>query len=489
MMRYLKILFLSMAIVGLIAVQAGALVNNDGLTAGFATAPGIRTLAIERVSPTTGYTDDYSHFNTRLTAATAAGQSISFSLSGGATFTQPTQLKLCFIAVPGTPHTATDVQINAAPTTISGDNTSISYTLAGAQVLNDVLYISKTCNVPVAGDLYINIPAAMTSTSVLRMAAASSVAADAADTDTIYTGFQQFTLAACPAGIGNVIDVNKDLKLFDVAAPNDVRSRWPGPPGFAVINNAGTIVALNFASSQATITLTGDMTGISSIQLVNVGATTVVGTFAIGTNTATATIGLPGIIAAGALDILITINNTTVKDDRPFNIGMTVSTGNDIVQGVTLLNPNVVFAGAPVPPVCPGSREIAWATNGVQFIVAYMRHDASLGISSSIRVENVCSATRNYWLLVNNPSTGTWTMIKSKVPIAAGSTTVLLGSGIMADALLATTPVTLPATGFATRVVVDELNNAQNVAAFATQFITGYGYRNLEVLKNAGWFD
>jgi hypothetical protein len=78
-------------------------------------------------------------------------------------------------------------------------------------------------------------------------------------------------------------------------------------------------------------------------------------------------------------------------------------------------------------------------------------------------------------------------MIKSKQPIAAGSVLILLASGIVTDA--AALGVTLPATGFATRVVVDELNNPQNVAAFATQYITGSGYRNLEVLKNAGWFD
>jgi hypothetical protein len=328
MMKYLKILFLSMAMVGLIAVQAGALVNNDGVTAGFATNPVVRTLAIEKVNPTTGYTDDYSHFNTRLTAVHAAGQTISFSLSGGATFTQPTQLKLCFIAVVGTPHTATDAQLNAAPTTISGDNTSISYTLTAARAIGDVVYISKTCGVPVAGDLYINVPAAMTAASIIRMAAASSVVGEAADTDNVYTGFQQFTIGAV-AGTVNVIDVNKDLKRFLPATPNDVRSRWGA---FAVVNNAGTITALNFASSQVTITLTGDMTGINSIQLVNTGTTTLQGTFAIGTGTATATMGLPGIIALGGLDILITIDTTTIKDNRAFNLGMTVSAANDIVQ-------------------------------------------------------------------------------------------------------------------------------------------------------------
>jgi len=478
MMRYLKILFLSMVVVGLIAVQAGALVNNDGLTAGYATAPLIRTVAIERVSPTTGYTDDYSHFDVRLTQATAAGQSISFSVSGGATFNTPTALKLCNIAAQATPHTATDAQLQAAPTTISGDNTQISYTLAAPRAVGDVIYISKTCGIPVAGDLYINLPAAMTAASILRVSTASSVVADAAATSTIYTGFQQFTIGAV-GGTFNVIDVNKDLKIFLPTAPNDVRSRWGG---FAVVNNAGTITALNFATAQVTITLTGDMTGITSIQLVNTGLTTVVGTFAIGTGTATATIGLPGIIAAGGLDILITIDNTSIKDNRAFNLGMTVSTGNDIVKGVTLLDTN---ATALVGVVQPGNRAILWVTNGVQFIVPYTRSDASLGISTSIRVENVCGAARNYWLLVNNPATGVWTMIKSKQPIAAGSVTIFTASGIMTDAAAI---VTLPATGFATRVVVDEVNNPQNVAAYANQFIGGF-YRTIQVLKNAGWFD
>lgn len=478
-MKYLKILFLSLTMVWLIAGQAGALVNNDGVTAGFGTAPPIRTLAIERVSPTTGYTDDYSHFDTRLTVAHAAGDTISFSLSGGATFTQPTQLKLCHIAAPATPHTATDVQLNAAPTTISGDNTSISYTLAAPMVIGDVVYISKTCGVPAAGDLYINIPAAMTAASVIKMSSASSVAAEPADTDNVYTGFQQFTIGAV-AGTVNVIDVNKDLLRFLPAAPNDVRSRWGG---FAVVNNAGTIRALNFPTAQVTFTLTGDMTGITSIQLVNTLTTTQVGAFAIGTGTATATMGLKGIIDAGPLDILITIDNTSIKDNRAFNLGATVSTGNDIVQGVTLIDPN---AAAAVLAVQPGARAIVWNTNGTQFIVAYTRHDASSGISTAIRVENVCSADRHYWLLVNNPATGKWTMIKTKQLMSAGSVTLFTGSGIMSDAEAI---VPLPATGFSTRIVVDEINNPQNVAAFATQYITGSGYRNLEVLKNAGWFD
>jgi len=485
MMRYLKILFLSMMVVGLMAVQAGALVNNDGLTnqPQFNVAPPIRTIAIERVNPTSGYIDDYSHFDVRFTVAQLVGAQITFTLSGGATFNTPANFRLCNISVPATPHTGTDAQLNAAPTTISGDNTSISYTLAATKAIDDTVYISRTCGAPIAGDLYINVPAGLTAASVIRMSTASSTVNEAGAASQIYGGWQQFRATAVPAAV-NVIDVNKDLKRFVPGAPNDVRSRTNA---FTVTNNAATISALNFAAAQVLMTLNGDMTGISSIQLVTTGTTTAVGNFAIGTGTATATIGLPAIIAAGALDILFTIDTTTVKDDRAFNIGMTVSPANDIVQGVTLIDIN---ASLPVGPIWQGQRAIVWATNGVQFIVAYMRHDASLGISSSIRVENVCGAARNYWLLVNNPATGTWTMIKSKVPIAAGSTTVFLGSGIIADALVATTPVTLPATGFATRVVVDELNNPQNVAAFATQYIQGSGYRNLEVLKNAGaWTD
>jgi hypothetical protein len=318
----------------------------------------------------------------------------------------------------------------------------------------------------------------------MRMATASSVVADLAATSTIYTAFQQFTIGAV-GGTLNVIDVNKNLMIFLPIAPNDVRSRWGG---FAVANNGGTITALNYATAQVTITLTGDMTGITGIQLVNTGLTTVVSTFAIGTGTATTTVGLPGIIAAGGLDILITIDTTSIKDNRAFNIGMTVSTGNDIVKGVTLIDPNAI---APVAAgggnfIQAGNRATVWVTNGVQFIVAYTRSDLSSGISTAIRVENVCGAARNYWLLVNNPATGVWTMIKSKQPIAAGSVTIFTASGIMSDAAAI---VTLPATGFATRVVVDEVNNPQNVAAYATQYITGSGYRNLEVLKNAGWVD
>jgi hypothetical protein len=178
------------------------------------------------------------------------------------------------------------------------------------------------------------------------------------------------------------------------------------------------------------------------------------------------------------IDILITIDSTTIKDDRAFNLNISIGRANDILQSATLINADVTFA---VGPVHPGKRAIVWATNGVQFVVPDVRSDPSLGISTAIRIVNAIGGARNYWLLVN--SAGKWAMIKSKQPMAAGSVTIFTASGIITDAA---SIVTLPATGFATRIVVDEVNNPWNVAVYATQYITGSGYRPLQVMKNAG---
>jgi hypothetical protein len=287
-----------------------------------------------------------------------------------------------------------------------------------------------------------------------------------------YTGFQQFTCNAI--GVNSTIDVNKDLLKFLGPAANELRSRTA--PALVISNNLGTIRALNFTNAQVSFTLTGDMAGITTIQMVNAGTTTAVGTFAIGTGTASLTMGLQGVIGL-PIDILITIDSTTIKDDRAFNLNISIGPANDILQSATLINADTTFA---VGPVHPGKRAIVWATNGVQFVVPDVRSDASLGISTSIRIVNAIGGARNYWLLVN--SAGKWAMIKSKQPMAAGSVTIFTASGIITGAA---SIVTLPTTGFATRIVVDEVNNPWNVAVYATQYAGG-SYRHLQVMKNAG---
>jgi hypothetical protein len=486
MMRYTKILFLSMVVVGLMAFQAGALTNITVVNRG---------IAIEKISTVTGFTDERgigAPVAVRVDGAAGlvATDQVSFSLTGGATFNNAAAMKICSggvgLAIGG--NDDIDLSVAGATLTVGGGGASLTFTLNAAVPVNQVLYVARQCNTALA-TLYLGpqivIPAGLAAPAVIRenTTTTDALEAPAAGSSIIYTAFQQFTTSF--AANFRVIDVNKDLLKFDGATALELQSRTM--VFRTIFNNAavGDIQAINIANAQVSISLTGDMTGVTSIKLVNAGTTTTIADFALGTGVANATIGLAAMIGVN-YDILFTINSTDIKDDRAFNLSMTIAPANDIIQGTTLVNPVTPQAIGAVAGVAPGQRILVWATNGTQFIVAYTRSDPSLGISTAIRVENVTGAARNYWLLVNNPATGKWTMIKSKQPIAAGSTTIFTASGIMTDAAAI---VTLPATGFSTRVVVDEVNNPQNVAAFATQFITGSGYRNLEVLKNAGWFD
>ena len=72
-------------------------------------------------------------------------------------------------------------------------------------------------------------------------------------------------------------------------------------------------------------------------------------------------------------------------------------------------------------------------------------------------------------------------MVLATQPILAGNVATLLASDLVVAATAA--GVTLPNTGFAVRVLVDEGANTQNVALYATQVING-SYRSLQVLKN-----
>lgn len=472
MMKYLKILFLSMAVIGLTVSGAQAL-TNDGNALGGPLPVEVRTVAVERISPTTGYTDDYFAFITAVTNIQPVGAQINFTLSGGATFAEPTLIELWDAGPDNIPFTIDDAMILANPNTIGGGNSFISFTIPAAYgpvaaLQNVFIYRSIGLVTP---RLYINLPAALTTASTVRMATASSVAGELADTDTIYTVFQQFFCGAIAGA--DAIDVNKDLKRFFAAAATDLRSRTVGT--FAFTNLGGSVTALNITNAQISFVLTGDMTGVSTIQLVNDNTTTAVGTFAIGTGTASLNIPLPTSIGVN-YDILITVNGTDILDDRAFNLNISIAAANDIVQGVTLMDANNGFA---VGAVQAGLRAILWATNGTQFYFPYVRDDTTLGISTAIRIENVTGGAKNYWVLANNPATGKWTMIKSKVAFAAGGVVILLGSGIMTDAAAI---VTLPVTGFAARVVVDEINTGRNVACYATQYIGGF-YRHIPALK------
>jgi hypothetical protein len=301
-------------------------------------------------------------------------------------------------------------------------------------------------------------------------------------TNNAYLVFQQFT-SNTVVTTPRVIDVDKDLQKFSGTAALELLSRT-GPTAQNFTNNAapGDIQSVNFATANLSMAINGDMSGVSLVQLVNAGTTTQVAAFAIGTGTATANLSLPTALA-GTVDILITVNGTEVLDDRNFNYSVTLAPAGDIVQGTTLVDPNVAFPGA--PPVAPGLRWIVWATNGTQFISPFLRNDPSAGVSSVVRLENVTGADRNYWTLVDN--NGRWAILASKVPFPQGADNpvILLGSDIVADA--AAIGITLPPSGFAFRVVVDETNSPQNVSGFASQQQVGSGFRNAPMLKKSGW--
>jgi len=130
-----------------------------------------------------------------------------------------------------------------------------------------------------------------------------------------------------------------------------------------------------------------------------------------------------------------------------------------------------------------GRNNLAWQINGVQYLIPYVRHDDSLGISTAIRIENVTGAERHYWLLVKDPGTGRWTFVSQRQPISAGSVLTLLARDIMKNS-----SISLPNTGFPVRIVIDERNSPQNVPVYATQYIGG-GYRHIPALKSFGWTD
>ena len=483
--KYLKMMALAIP-VGLIASAANVYAYTT--TPGNAYNVGVAT---ERVSVTTGFIDERSateKIAITTTAPALVADRVSFALNNGATFNNPTALKL-FRAPLGF---FANGNASVGALTVSNNGATIEFDITSAAIVAaDVLYVATTAGGPGYVGPQISLPANLSIATTVSVSVAGTTAGEAAVTAVIYSVYQQFTTNY--AANARLISINKGLlKFADIVGSTDAQSRTM--VGRVVTNNAlgGDISAINFGPANIVYTLTGNMGGVTSVQLVNTATTTeVVGQAKVintATNTATITVPLNTVLAAVlGTDILITVNGTTALEERTFDLSVDVVAGGDIVRGVNLVNATATtgtanpagWAGA----TFGGKGNLAWTADGLQFIVTYMRNDGEAGISSAIRIENVTGANRNYWVLVNNQAAGggKWKMVLATQPILAGNVATLLASDLVVAATAA--GVTLPNTGFAVRVLVDEGANTQNVALYATQVING-SYRSLQVLKN-----
>ncbi len=478
--KYIKMLALAIP-VGLISTVANVHAYTHTMT-----NVGVAT---ERVNATFGFIDERStteKIAVICTAAAAVGDRVSFALNNGATFNNPTALKL-FRAPAGV---FANGNVSVGALTVSNNGATIEFDITSAAIVaTDVLYVAVTAGGAAYVGPQIALPANLSIATIVSLSVAGTTVGEATITASVYTVYQQFTTNY--AGNARLIAINKGLLLFNtIAGSTDAQSRTM--VGGTVTNNAiaGDVSAINFGPANIVYTLTGNMAGITSVQLVTTTtATEVAGQAKVvstATNTATITVPLNTVIGV-ATDILVTVNGTTALEERTFDLAMDVVAGGDIARGVNLVNATAT-AGTANPAPWAGATQggkgnLVWTADGLQFIVTYMRNDATAGISSAIRIENVTGANRNYWVLVNNQAAGggKWKMVLTTQPVLAGNVATLLASDLVTAATAA--GVTLPSTGFATRVLVDENVNTQNVAVYATQVING-AYRSLQVLKN-----
>lgn len=451
-------------------------------------------VATERVSASSGFIDERSaaeRVAVTCTGAIALNDRVSFALNNGATFNNPTALKL-FRAPAGVfGNLAANPSVGALTVSNNGATIEFDITTAGT-VATDVLYVAVTAGGTNYVGPQVTIPPSLPVATQISVSVATTAVGELGLSAPLYSVYQQFTTNY--AGNARLISINKGLlKFADIVGSTDVQSR--AMVSRIVTNNAvgGDISAINFGPANIVYTLSGNMVGVANVQLVNTATTVAVAgqaiVVSIANNTATVTVSLNTVIGV-LTDILVTVNGTTALEERSFNLSVDVTAGGDIARGVNMVSATTasgtVISTNPVGwagSIFGGKANLVWTADGLQFIVAYVRNDPTAGITTAIRMENVTGVNRNYWVLVNNqPSAGgKWKMILTTQPILAGTVVTLLGSDIVTAAAAA--GVTIPTTGTAVRILVDEAANPQNIALYATQFVGG-AYRSLQVLKN-----
>jgi hypothetical protein len=479
MMRYLKILFLSMVVIGLMAGSAFAI--KDIQRSGVAST----TIATEIIDPSAGYTHNAATSLTFTSEATiAALKKVVITLTNG-TFTDINNLAF-----------AGSIAATANLTSTTTDKRRAEFTLTFGAVNTEVITISDST----LSGLTIGIDAGASSVSC------TVATDDAAQTNpqkinsAFYKAQQQFGLtSAFTAVVTDTIDVEENLlKLVVNATAGSETTATVAYWAYNIINTTGFLVgstgpdlaAVSYPNVNVNFTVTGKFDGISSVKIVDVtGTHAAIATLTISSDKtqATGSMKLTALIAAGAA-IQFTVDGTTTLEDRKFSFGASLSTADDVKVGTKIFNADSAAESEIASTglyIAAGKDQLVWVINGLQFIASYVRQDTA--VTAVIRVENISSRATKVWFFVNN--VGKWKLVKTD-DLADGGVLVKSGQALIDAALIV--GVTLNGTtGFAVwGVVKGTPSDNKNITVYSSQQMIGVGFRPLPLqVKGAGWYE
>ena len=305
-----------------------------------------------------------------------------------------------------------------------------------------------------------------------------------------YTTQQQFVMSAVNTPVRETIDVEKDLLKF---VPTDT---WGientettayydnNGVGIQAMDTNPDIKAVIYSNVGVNFEVTGKMTGINSMTLVDTKGTEQttddedIATFNIDydNNKATASMKLTDLLNK-QVAIKLTVDGTTPLEDRKLSINAKLVPADEVKVATTLIDAtsdtDVAVAGG-VGYIAAGKEIFNFEINGLQFVAPYVRADSY--VTSVIRIENVANRDSKIWWFVN--SGGEWKLIatddlpKGEVIVKSGSDLVTQAGGLVDGSK-----------GFAVWGIVkttDQSNN-KNITVYGSQQMIGGPFRPLPI--------
>ncbi len=468
-MRNLKVLLLSMVVIGLMAGSAHAL-TWTGTN---------QTVAIELVDPNTGLPLTQSVTQIQYTVVAGDlpyinGQTISFTLING-TFQPGTAWNLRLWRIDGGGNHSIVANVFGVPS----DNFVQFNVPAGGYAAGDTLYVAYDGPIPGSGDPPRDVNLNLAGTvgvgdnfQVRVRSIAPLPGGTTLSTDNLYTTVAQF--AAAQAGVGiRTVDIAKDLKRFTVPPDTEDGLQTRAIGSTTLTNTPPTIPVTDLTGATVTFTLEGPMRGIATngLTLRNAGGVSL-GSFTIVGSTATLTIPLTTALTSSYLQA--NVDGTTPLAPRQIRL-----TSVMLNKGTS---PQIKRDRALLPAAAVAFN---WNLNGLAFRVSYLRDDPPL-VTSVIRIEGVRETATRWFVWVTDNAGVEQVFPLTGLSVGPGQMRLISAADILSAA--ATAGFTINRTGFGATIVYDSKSlNFDDWNIYATQYVAG-GYRNLPVQLGFGPF-
>jgi len=312
-----------------------------------------------------------------------------------------------------------------------------------------------------------------------------------------YTTQQQFVMIAGNSPVGETIDVEKDLLKFVPTDTWGIKNTETtayydnNGVGIQAMDTNPDIKAVIYSNVGVNFEVTGEMTGINSMTLVDTKGTPQttddedIATFNIDydNNKATASMKLTDLLNK-QVAIKLTVDGTTPLEDRKLSINAKLVPADEVKVATTLIdatsNTDVSVVGG---FIARGKEIFNFDINGLQFVAPYVRADDY--VTSVIRVENAANRDSKIWWFVN--SGGEWKLIGTD-DLPKGEVIVKLGSDLVTQA----GGLVDGSKGFAVWGIVkttDRWNN-KNITVYGSQQIIGGPFRPLPIqVKWPDWLE